>query len=129
MLAPATAATLPDGSTAERYESLIRIANSIRARKEPRELFGLLVQELSRVIQFDAIAQFDEASNKIDWHLGGGCRKPAQGRSEEHTSELQSPYGISYAGFCFEQERNSRRDRGASPPRSPWCRRHGGRRV
>src|ERR1051325_11866109 len=27
-------------------------------------------------------------------------------RSEEHTSELQSPYGISYAVFCLKQKVN-----------------------
>jgi formate hydrogenlyase transcriptional activator len=70
-LAPAE----PEWSTAERYESLIRIANSIRAQTEPRELFGILVHELSQVIQFDAIAQFDESSNKVNWHLGAECRK------------------------------------------------------
>lgn len=60
-------------STAARYESLIRIASSIRAQQEPRELFGILVDELGKVLQFDAIAQFDEASNKVDIHLGPGC--------------------------------------------------------
>src|SRR3954468_24854324 len=66
----------PRQSTAERYEALIRIANSIRAQKNPRELFGMLVHELGRVIQFDAIAQFDEAANKVDWHLGATCSHP-----------------------------------------------------
>src|SRR5690242_11295798 len=69
-------------STAERYEALIRIANSIRSRKEPDELFAILTQELSRVIQFDGIAQFDEESNKINWHLGAGCRQHRKGSSE-----------------------------------------------
>ena len=71
-----------DRSTAERYESLIRIAASIRAQKEPRDLFGMLVHELGQVLQFDAIAQFDEASNKVDWHICAGCRKPDTAPSE-----------------------------------------------
>src|ERR1051325_6007182 len=29
-------------------------------------------------------------------------------RSEEHTSELQSPYVISYAAFCLKKHRSSR---------------------
>jgi formate hydrogenlyase transcriptional activator len=62
-------------STAVRYESLIRIAASIRSQKEPRGLFELLVHELGQVIQFDAIAQYDETSNKVDWHMGSACRK------------------------------------------------------
>jgi formate hydrogenlyase transcriptional activator len=82
MQMPAPARTVPYRSTAERYESLIRIANSIRARKEPRELFGILVDELSQVVQFDGIAQFDESANKIHWHLGVECRKPEHGPSE-----------------------------------------------
>src|SRR5437016_3393629 len=65
-----------DHSTAQRYESLIRIAASIRAQKDPRELFGVLVRELGQVVQFDGIAQFDEASNKIDWYLCPGCVRP-----------------------------------------------------
>src|SRR5258708_16216283 len=63
-------------STAARYESLIRIAASVRAQKEPQDLFRLLIEELGQVIQFDAIAQFDESSNKVHWHICSACRKP-----------------------------------------------------
>jgi formate hydrogenlyase transcriptional activator len=69
------AATEADESVAERYESLIRIATSIRAQKDPRELFAILVHELGKVVHFDAIAQFDEASNKVAYHLGPGCQE------------------------------------------------------
>src|ERR1700683_4768107 len=68
------AATEADESVAERYESLIRIATSIRAQKDPRELFAVLVHELGKVVHFDAIAQYDEASNKVAYHLGPGCQ-------------------------------------------------------
>jgi formate hydrogenlyase transcriptional activator len=60
-------------STAERYESLISIATSIRGQQDARELFGVLVHELGQVVSFDAIAQYDESSNKIALHLGSGC--------------------------------------------------------
>src|SRR5271169_5285898 len=63
-------------STAARYESLIRIAASVRAHEEPQDLFRLLLEELGQVVQFDAIAQFDESSNKVHWHMCSGCRKP-----------------------------------------------------
>src|SRR5579871_436963 len=79
---PAVALVEPDRPTAERYESLIRIANSIRSQREPQELFGILVHELSQVVQFDGIAQFDESANKINWHLGSGCRGRAHSPSE-----------------------------------------------
>ena len=58
-----------DQSAAVRYEALIRISDSIRARKEPQDLFEILVHELRQVIPFDAIAQFDESANKMHWHL------------------------------------------------------------
>jgi formate hydrogenlyase transcriptional activator len=59
----------------ERYESLIRIAASIRAQREPNELFAMLVHELGQVVHFDGIAQFDESSNKVALHLGPDCRE------------------------------------------------------
>ncbi len=62
-----------DPSTAARYEALIRISNSIRAHNEPEDLFEILVHELGKVVPFDAIAQFDELSNKVNWHLGSAC--------------------------------------------------------
>src|SRR5437867_6296573 len=63
-------------STAARYESLIRIAASVRSQREPRGLFELLIEELGQVVQFDAIAQYDETSHKVHWHMCAGCRKP-----------------------------------------------------
>src|SRR3546814_7253318 len=39
---------------------------------------------------------------------GEDLRRPAaQGRSEEHTSELQSLMRISYAGFCLEKKKSN----------------------
>lgn len=79
--------TSAEESTAERYEALIRIAAAVRAQTEPRELFGILVHELGKVLQFDAIAQFDERSNKVDWHMGSGCRKCDSQTSEPVNEE------------------------------------------
>src|SRR3546814_5801864 len=38
---------------------------------------------------------------------GGGrsCTGDAKGRSEEHTSELQSPMSMSYAVFCLKNKK------------------------
>jgi formate hydrogenlyase transcriptional activator len=58
---------------AARYESLIRLADSIRAQRAPSELFNILVQELRQIVPFDAIAQFDESANKVNWHLCQSC--------------------------------------------------------
>lgn len=60
-----------------RYESLIRLAEAIRAHYDPQDLFQILVSELGQVVQFDAIAQFDEALNKVHWHLGRRCNQSA----------------------------------------------------
>src|ERR1051325_12135821 len=43
-------------------------------------------------------------------HRRGG---PTRQRSEEHTSELQSPYVISYAAFCLKKTKN--------PQSAPLC--------
>jgi formate hydrogenlyase transcriptional activator len=81
------AVTEADESVAERYETLIRIATSIRAQTDPRELFAVLVHELGKVVHFDAIAQFDEASNKVAFHLGPGCRERENCPSEIEKEE------------------------------------------
>jgi formate hydrogenlyase transcriptional activator len=65
-----------DELVTDRYESLIRLAESIRAQRDPAGLFCILVQELSQVVPFDGIAQFDEAANKIDWHFCEECKEP-----------------------------------------------------
>src|SRR5581483_3771182 len=75
--------------SAARYEALIRISNSIRASKEPEELFEILVRELGSVIPFDAIAQFDDSANKVYWHLGLACqpRDTCPQEEEEESGE------------------------------------------
>ena len=59
----------PERALGARYQSLIRLAESVRAQRDPDELFRVLVDELRQVVDFDAIAQFDEASNKVNWRL------------------------------------------------------------
>ena len=83
----AIARTELEHSTADRYESLSRIASSIRSQADPRELFGILVHELGQVLQFDAILRFDEASNKVDWHLCPRCQKPNKTPAEIDSGE------------------------------------------
>jgi formate hydrogenlyase transcriptional activator len=60
---------LSDHLVEARYQSLIRLADSIRAQHETKALFRVLVNELRQVIPFDGIAQFDESSKKVNWHL------------------------------------------------------------
>ena len=73
-------------SVEARYQSLIRLADSIRAQPDTKALFGILVNELSQVIPFDAVAQFDESSNKVNWYLCESCQfgpTPSDAQIEE----------------------------------------------
>src|SRR5215469_15600269 len=77
---------------AGRYEALIRIANSVRAQKDPNDLFQILVDELRQVVPFDAIAQFDESANKIRWHMCSACRQPKEKPDEINREETLAGY-------------------------------------
>src|SRR5882762_581588 len=57
-------------SAATRFESLVRVSNAIGTHRDPQELFGALVRELHRVVQFDYIGVSirDEKSNTFHRH-------------------------------------------------------------
>lgn len=76
------AAEQADDLVGVRYESLIRLADSIRAQHDPSGLFCILVHELSEVVPFDAIAQFDETANKVNWHFCEPCAQPSTSPSD-----------------------------------------------
>jgi len=78
--------------TAARYEALIRISNSIRAQKEPQDLFQVLVDELGKAMRFEAIAQFDESANKLYWHFSPDCTKIEGCPVEADTGETLPHY-------------------------------------
>ena len=59
-------ADVAGAAQAARYESLSRLAGAIRSRTGDDDFFGLLVDELRRTVAFDAIAQFDDTSTKIN---------------------------------------------------------------
>jgi formate hydrogenlyase transcriptional activator len=65
-------------SLTARYESLVRVAEAIRSRRDHAELFDVLVNELRGVVPFDAIFQFDEGANKVKWLLCEGCMEPTR---------------------------------------------------
>jgi len=66
---------------ADRYEALVRLAEAIRNHQQTGDLFHVLVRELSQVVPFDAVAQYDETLNKVNWHLGKQCH--ASGRPHD----------------------------------------------
>ena len=82
---------------AGRYEALIRISNSVRAQKDPDDLFQILVDELRNVVPFDAIAQFDESANKIRWHMCSACLQP-----KEKPDEIDR--GETLAGYVYREQ-------------------------
>src|SRR3546814_3890369 len=53
------------------------------------------------------VAQFKGGNEKILGWFVGQVMKATQGRSEEHTSELQSLMRISYAVFCLKTKNNT----------------------
>jgi formate hydrogenlyase transcriptional activator len=68
----------PEQSVVARYEALIRVSQAVSAYREPRKLFDVLVNELRHVIDFDGIgiAQYDEATDAINWHVSIHCDEP-----------------------------------------------------
>lgn len=66
-----------------RYEALVRLADAIRAETDS-DLFQVLVRELRHVVQFDAVAQFDESLNKVNWHLDESCYPGANPSRDLH---------------------------------------------
>src|SRR5580704_15078513 len=84
-----------DQSVGARYESLIRLADSIRAQHETKALFGILANELSPVVPFDAIAQFDESSRKVNWHLCESCRELSPPLASDFQMEDTLPWWAS----------------------------------
>jgi formate hydrogenlyase transcriptional activator len=57
-------------SAASRFESLVRVSNTIGMHRDPEKLFGALVKELHRVVRFDYIGVTirDEKSNTFHKH-------------------------------------------------------------
>src|SRR5580704_14231640 len=57
-------------SAATRYESLVGVSNAIGRHRNPHDLFGALVRELHRVVQFHyvGVSILDERSNTFHRH-------------------------------------------------------------
>src|SRR6266849_10926735 len=65
-------------SVAARYEGLIHVSRVVSAYRDPKKLFEVLAGELRRVVDFDGfgIAQYDTATNTIEWHISHLHNKP-----------------------------------------------------
>src|SRR3546814_9727565 len=91
------------GSKPEQYAQLARQARALVAGERDRianaaNLSALVYHALPRL-------------NWVGFYFFDGNELvvgPFQGRSEEHTSELQSLMRISYAVFCLKKKKNNR---------------------
>ncbi|HEV8330364.1 MAG TPA: GAF domain-containing protein, partial [Steroidobacteraceae bacterium] len=75
---------------AARYESLIRLAGAIRSRTGDDDFFGLLADELRRTVAFDAIAQFDDTSTKINGRNEAASGEPWPSQTTDETESVAS---------------------------------------
>ncbi len=101
MLTAAIPERASDQSTAARYESLIRLAASVRSQREPQELFESWFMNWSQVIQFDGIAQYDERSDKVNWHMCSGCRKTNHSPSDVDKEETLAAWVFKHQETVF----------------------------
>ncbi len=61
----------------------------------------MLVDELGQVLQFDAIAQYDELSNKVNWHMCPSCRKTDHCPSEVDKNETLAAWVFEHQETLF----------------------------
>ena len=96
-------------ASAARYEALIRISNSIRARKEPRDLFGILVDELRKVAPLVRNVHLkDNRGGFEDWYFpavgDGGSVDFTRVRQVLDGVGFLGPYTIEIEGIGGEPE-------------------------
>src|SRR3546814_10129647 len=118
------AATLKAGSSVQTVYAARRVGQEVPPGTPPMEVlakFGQFVHEnaVSQGLQWPSITPEQMYAAGVDWHLFPnqvmlmgptgllGYRARPLGRSEEHTSELQSLMRISYAVFCLKKKKNT----------------------
>src|ERR1051325_11969652 len=73
--------------------------------------FFLMIRRPPRSTLFPYTTLFRSADRiRACIHPRCGSTRGCDGRSEEHTSELQSPYVISYAVFCLKKKKKKNLD-------------------
>jgi formate hydrogenlyase transcriptional activator len=76
------AVSLPKELT-PRFRALIRLAEAIRSQPDEKDLFGILVNELREVVEFDVLCQFDGPANWVQWYFD----EPYKGKLEARRVE------------------------------------------
>src|SRR3546814_8115854 len=65
--------------------------------------------DVARRVDCAFLARLVAEHRLADWEAADVARELAHGRSEEHTSELQSLMRISYAGFCLQKKKRKKK--------------------
>jgi hypothetical protein len=81
-----------------RFETLVRVSQAVAAHRDPKELFGVLANELHRVVQFDFIGvSFRDKDRNIsklfhrhDESGRAGSRGEANARRDAHLAGLRA---------------------------------------
>src|ERR1051325_11771872 len=82
--------------------------------------FFLMIRRPPRSTLFPYTTLFRSGIVMIRWQcLKSSFDKPWSSRSEEHTSELQSPYVISYAVFCLKKKKHNKKRHSTERSDSP----------
>jgi formate hydrogenlyase transcriptional activator len=93
----------PELSVAARYEALIRVSQAVGVHREPKKLFEVLAGELRRVIEFDGfgVAQYDESSGKIQWHVSVRCNERVLGKTIHDVLGVRTPAAHHHPGCGY----------------------------
>src|SRR3546814_3600951 len=119
MLAPADAAGFKRGRNLEKIglkaqdtselfftDMRVPVANRLGGEGEG---FKMLMTKLSQERLTQAVRSICVCEAAIEWTVDYTSERKAFGRSEEHTSELQSLMRISYAVFCLKKKKTSKK--------------------
>src|SRR3546814_6104013 len=98
-------ATQTEASGGEVIETSRDILHNLSGKDNPQAVLGVYDEFVT------ALTDIDRSKADI-WFVAQSLRDPGNlGRSEEHTSELQSLMRISYAVFCLKKKRTHLRRR------------------
>src|SRR3546814_7596672 len=102
---------IAQGRTVTGFLALLgrRAKTDLGAAADQRRFVAFGLRGMDRLGDFLGIVAVDMTDHlpAIGLETGGGVvGEPAGGRSEEHTSELQSLMRISYAVFCLKKKKN-----------------------
>src|SRR3546814_5291984 len=96
----------PDGASTLLHPSLIRAKIVFETRGRVGRQFDKLAPAIVGIVYLHEQLCLAKLVDQPQRSAGRRGRSEAKGRSEEHTSELQSLMRISYAVFCLKKKKN-----------------------